>query len=164
MEQKVIKLIKNISFHLSYAIIAFTGIVFVFVVDICLSSKKVATIGWLFGAILFTLGIVITAIVSGTQKEKPKVFYALKGVSLLLLILFIVFIYKFKVSELCTSFKGGDKWQLLVGFENGKPIRKAIKKVDIRDFIIKFSLVLSYISVVISGTNIAVNAITGIED
>ena len=164
MKQKVIKLIKNISFHLSYAIIAFTGIAFVFIVDICLSSKKFATIGWLFGAILFTLGIVVSAIVSETQKEKPKLFYLLKGVSFILLVLFIVFLYRFKVSELCLSFKGGDKWQMLVGFENGKPIRKPFKKIDIRDFVIKFSLILSYVSLVVSGTNLTINAMTGIEE
>ena len=160
MEQKVIKLIKSISFHLSYAIIAFTGIMFVFVVDICLSSKKYSTVGWLFGAIMITICAVVSAIASETQKEKPKLFYALKGVSFLLLVLFIVFIYKFADSKLCINMKAGEKWQLLTGFKNGKPIRKPIYKVKIRDFIINISLVLSYISVAISGANIAVNAIS----
>lgn len=164
MEQKVIKLIKSISFHLSYAIIAFTGIMFVFVVDICLSSKKYSTVGWLFGAIMIVICAVVSAIASETQKEKPKLFYALKGVSFLLLVLFIVFIYKFADSKLCINMKAGEKWQLLTGFKNGKPIRKPIYKVKIRDFIINISLVLSYISVAISGANIAVNAIKGIEE
>ena len=164
MDNKVAKLIKNLSFHLSYAVIALAGVMFVFVVDICLSSTKYSTVGWLFTGIMITLGAVICAIASEMQKEKPKLFYILKGASFLCLIAYLIFIYKFADSKLCTSIQTGEKWNLLTGFNNGKPVRKAFYKYKIRDLIISVSLVLSYISIVISGANIALNVINGVEE
>ena len=155
----LVQLIRNVTFFAIIFILAFVGIYFILQVDLLvdemmwkvyfIASDENANQGTVVGlskslclfiAIILTFGSAIVSGFSEFRKDKPKLVFILKGLSLILVISFIIFVY---------------------GFETIYLLETAHKKIAVAKTV---SLVFGYIGIGTIIINIVSNAYLGIEE
>ena len=92
-------LVKNVSLFGGGIMTFIAGIFYVLMTDLKMGNKAT----WLFIGIILALGSSILFLLCESAKEKPILHYILKGLSLLLSIGFVVFLFVFKGSDIVTS-------------------------------------------------------------
>lgn len=166
--KKILEAIRNISFIAIILVMGFVGIYFLTGVDLSLQSKHWLALKMdiettpqlevvskskslcLFISILLTFGSAIVAGFSEIRKDKPVLVYILKGVSVVLIALFLVYIGTFEANFLIPE------------FVNRAPIyAEAAGKIDAVKTI---STILSCVGLGLLAINITTNAILGIEE
>ena len=152
---KVLDKTRSISFIVGATLLAVVGIVFLVLSDLGLKNKAV----WLLVSVLLSFGSSIVCFFSETVKDKPKLVYLLKGIALALAIGFIVYLYLFFQSEICTTIKASHKFAMYVGSK-----RVEISRLDIKNLTQVISFVLGYAGVAIQAANIGLNAYLGIKE
>ena len=97
--KKVFNKAKSISLLVSGFAVMLACVLFIFATDLFLKNNA----QWLMISALIGFGASIIGLLSEIKKENKILIYSLKGVSLLLSIGFIVFLYKFMGSTIYTS-------------------------------------------------------------
>lgn len=162
-KERVIGLFKNISFLVGGILIMVTGLVYVLVTDMYLGNSS----NYLLLGIVLAFSGSICFILSNSFKNKLKLFYILRGIGILMSIGFIIFLFAYMNTDLFSKntylklfkkYSGKTIWFLSNNFKKGMQIQCNIKPIY------TINLVLAFIGVFCQGTNIALNAIDGVDD
>ena len=162
-KERIVGLMKNISFFVGGIAIMVTGLIYVLVTDLYLGN----TSNYLLLGIILAFSGSICFILSNSFKHKIKVFYILRGIGIVMSIGFIIYLFAYTNAELyskATYFKlfkkydGKTIWFLSSNFKKGMQIAMSIKPIYITN------IVLAIVGVVCQGANILLNAINGVED
>ena len=160
--KKVFEKIRSLSLLLAGSITMLACIVFVFATDLFATNNSI----WLLCGSLLGFGAGIIGLVSEINKENKALTFSLKGVSLVLMIGFVVFLTFFEKSPVVTSLDETKKFYSLIiknlfnkpndyqGFE----CLKAIKASMVVTYI------FAYLGLSIQAINITSNALIGIEE
>ena len=162
-KERVIGLFKNISFLIGGIIIMVTGLVYVLVTDMYLGNSS----NYLLLGIVLAFSGSICFILSNSFKNKVKVFYILRAIGLLMSIGFIIYLFAYMKTDLYSKntylklfkkYSGETIWFLSKDFKNGMQIQCNIKPLY------AINLALAIFGAFCQGTNIALNAIDGVDD
>ena len=145
--KKVFEKSRNISLLVPGILVMVSCIIYVFASDLFATNNSI----WLFCGSLFGFGAGILALLSEVKKENKILTFSLKGVSLALMIGFVVFLTFFEKSPIVTSLDETDKY---LNIECLKALKVSLV----------FTYVLSYLGIAAQAFNITSNAILGIEE
>ena len=162
-KDKVIGLVRNLSFFIGGILIMVTGLVYVLTTDLYLgNSSKYLLLG-----ILLAFAGSICFILSNSYKNKPTVFYILKGVGVVMSIGFIIFLFVFMGTDLYSKatylklfkkYDGKTVWFLSKNFQSAMAIANNIKPLYV------INIVFAILAVILQGVNITTHIITGVEE
>lgn len=152
---KVLEKTRSISYIVGASLLALVGIIFLVLSDLGLKNSA----GWLLFSVLLSFGSSIVCFFSETVKDKPILVYVLKGIGLALAIGFIVYLYLFFQSEICTAIKESHKFGMYIGNK-----KVEISRLDIKNFTQTISLVIGYLGLAVQSLNIGLNAYLGIKE
>ena len=162
-KEKVIGLIKNLSFFIGGITVMVTGLIYVLITDIYLGNTSV----YLLSGILFAFAGSICFLLANSFKHKVKVFYILKGIGFVMSIGFIIFLFaymktdlynKATVLKLFKTYNGKTVWFLSKNFQGAMAIPNNIKPIFVTDIIV------TIIAVVCQGLNVGLHIIDGVEE
>lgn len=162
-KEKVLGLIKNLSFFIGGITIMVTGLVYVLITDIYLGNTSI----YLLSGILFAFSGSICFLLANSFKHKIKVFYILKGIGIVMSIGFIIFLFAYTKTELYSkatylklfkSYDGKTVWFLSKNFQGAMSIPNNIKPI------FTINIIFAIMAIICQGTNIALHIIDGVEE
>lgn len=162
-KDKIIGLVKNLSFFIGGIGVMVTGLLYVLITDLYLGNTSV----YLLLGILLAFAGSICCILSNNFKNKPVAFYILRGIGIAMSIGFIVFLFVYMGTDLYSKdtflklFKkkeGKTVWFLSKNFQGALAIACNIKPLYV------VNVVLTIIAVICQGVGIGVHIITGVEE
>ena len=154
---KVLKKARNISLLVAGCAMMVACVIYIFATDLFIKNNA----QWLMISALIGFGAGITGLLSEIKKENKVLIYSLKGVSLLLSIGFIVFLYKFMSSTIYTSITPQAVFGMFRtkdGYRISFQVLNAVKVSMVLTFICTYSGIAAQVF------NITSNAILGIEE
>ena len=132
-------------------------VLFIFATDLFLKNNA----QWLMISALIGFGASVVGLLSEIKKENKILVYSLKGVSLVLSIGFIVFLYKFMSSTIYTSIAP----EAIFGmFKNKNGYRIQFHVLYATNVSLVITFICTYLSIAAQVFNITSNAILGIEE
>ena len=143
---KDMNFVQGLCFIFGALCIAFAGLFFCLYADL----KIKCTAGWLFFLVLFSMGSAIASALIEGSKGKKKLFFIIKGLSVLLAIGFVIFMFVFKGSSVYTG-----------------AIDKAIKASNsIKPIVATWTitLVFGFLGLLGVGANFTLDLIFGVEE
>ena len=144
--KKVLNKARNVSLILAGVFLMAACIIYIFATDLFATNTSF----WLLGGALLGFGAGISSLLSEVKKEKTVLVYLLKGISLALMIGFVLYLSAFEKSNVVTSLDVTDKFKEI----------ECIKAINVSMII---TYVLSYIGIAIQVFNVSANVILGVE-
>lgn len=153
---------RNISLVLGGVFIMVACVIYIFATDLFATN----TASWLIVGAIIGFGAGAVSLLSELNKENKILTFSLKGVALLLMIGFVVFLAIFQKSSIITSLDETDKFLSLIivklfNKQDGYTGFECLKAINVSMVI---TYVLSSIGIAIQVFNITSNAILGIEE
>lgn len=89
-------LFKTITYFVGSLLIILVGLLFVLITDLYMKN----TSGWLFFDIILSFGAGALFLFSESFKHKRGLFYLFKGLGILVTVVFVIYLFKFKASDI----------------------------------------------------------------
>lgn len=136
-------------------------VIFIFLTDLFAKNNS----QWLMISALIGFSAGAAALLSEINKENKILIYVLKGISLVLMVGFVIYLYKFMDSSIYASIKPENVFGMFRYNKNGeKGYRIAINCLKGMDFTMVVTFICTYLSIAAQVFNITSNAIQGIEE